>query len=82
MPGTTLEARCASTASPIDDVMQNRSPNVATAHSMIVSAGASSSSAPQCDTSSRSSSGERPAVSMPREARAVSVVAAVMTGPP
>ena len=29
-------------------------------------AGASSSSAPQCETSSRSSSGERPAVSVPR----------------
>ena len=59
--------------------MQNRSPNVATAHSMMFSAGASSSSAPQCETSSRSSSGERPSVSVPRESRAVRVVAAVMT---
>ena len=79
MPGTTLEARSASTASPIDDVMQNRSPNVAAAHSMMSSAGASSSSAPQCETSSRSSSGERPSVSIPRDSRAVRVVAAVMT---
>ncbi len=66
MPGTTLDARSASTASPIEEVMQNRSPNVAAAHSMMCSAGASSSSAPQWDTSSRSSSGERPSVWMPR----------------
>src|SRR3954454_2227174 len=79
MPGTTFEATSASTASPIDEVTQNRSPNVAAAHSMMVAAGASSSSAPQWDTSSRSSSGERPSVSIPREARALRVVAAVMT---
>src|SRR4051795_13307837 len=79
MPGTTLDARCARTASPIDDVTQKRSPKVAAAHSTMVSAGASSSSAPQWDTSSRSSSGERPSVSIPREARALRVVAAVMT---
>ena len=39
MPGATVEARWASTASPIDEVTQNRSPNVATAHSMMCSAG-------------------------------------------
>mgnify|MGYP003351746347 CR=1 FL=1 len=66
MPGTTFEARCASTASPIEEVTQKRSPKVAAAHSMMVSAGASSSSAPQWDTRSRNSSGERPAVSVPR----------------
>ena len=74
MPGTTFCATWASTASPIEEVMQNRSPNVAAAHSMIVSAGASSSSAPQCDTRSRNSSEERPAVVEPRKARAELVV--------
>ena len=74
-----MAARSASTASPIDEVTQKRSPKVATAHSMIVSAGASSSSAPQCDTSSRSSSGVRPSVVVARLLRAVIVVAAVMT---
>src|SRR4051794_15333336 len=68
----------ASTASPIEEVTQNRAPNVATAHSMMSSAGASSSSAPQCETSSRSSSGDRPAVCVPRLFRALMVVAAVM----
>ena len=66
MPGTTRDATWASTASPIEEVRQNRSPNVAAAHSMMSSAGASSSSAPQWETSSRSSSGDRPAVSVPR----------------
>ena len=81
MPGATVEARWASTASPIDEVTQNRSPKVATAHSMMCSAGASSSSAPTCDTSSRSSSGERPSVWVPRLAWASRVVAAVIGYP-
>ena len=67
----------ASTASPIDEVTQKRSPNVAAAHSMMSVAGASSSSAPQCETSSRSSSGLRPSVAMPRDLRAVAVVALI-----
>ena len=58
--------------------MQNRSPNVATAHSMMFSAGASSSSAPTWDTRSRSSSGLRPAVWVPRKSRACWVVSVVI----
>ena len=54
-PGATVPARWASTASPIEEVTQKRSPKVATAHSMMCSAGASSSSAPTCCTISRSS---------------------------
>ena len=50
--------------------MQNRSPKVATAHSMMFSAGASSSSAPTWETSSRSSSGVRPSVWVPLKSRA------------
>src|SRR3712207_8334666 len=52
-PYTTLFR--SSTASPIDEVTQKRSPNVATAHSRITSAGASSSSAPAWRTRSRRS---------------------------
>ena len=73
MPGATFEARWASTASPIEEVIANRSPNVATAHSMITSAGASSSSAPTWETSSRSSSGVRPSVWVPLKSRAARV---------
>ena len=82
MPGATFAARWASTASPIEEVMQKRSPKVATAHSMMCSAGASSSSAPTWETSSRSSSLLRPSVWVPRKSRARLVVAAVMTVPP
>ncbi len=56
--------------------MQKRSPKVAAAHSMMTSAGASSNSAPQWDTSSRSSSGERPSVRVPRKLRALVVAGA------
>src|SRR6476620_7779404 len=80
MPGATFEARWASTASPIEDVIANRSPKVATAHSMITSAGASSSSAPTWETSSRSSSGVRPSVWVPLKSRAA-CVDALMRGP-
>src|SRR3954447_17722915 len=59
--------------------MQKRAPNVATAHSMMSSAGASSSSAPTWETIALSSSVLRPSVSEPRRARAASVVGAVMT---
>ena len=50
--------------------MQKRLPNVATAHSTMSSAGASSSSAPTWETSSRSSSGLRPSVWVPLKLRA------------
>ena len=56
--------------------MQKRLPNVAAAHSTMSSAGASSSSAPTWDTSSRSSSGLRPWVWVPRKLRARVVVGA------
>ena len=81
MPGATREATCASTASAIEEVMQKRSPKVATAHSMMTSAGASSSSAPTWETRSLSSALVRPAVVVPRKLRAAIVVAVVMTPP-
>src|SRR3954447_4749791 len=81
MPGATVDATCASTASPIDEVTANRSPKVATAHSMITSAGASSSSAPACRTSSCSSASLRPSVLVPLNARAAVVLAVVIAAP-
>ncbi len=62
----------------MEEVIAKRSPKVATAHSMIDSAGASSSSAPTCETSSRSSSGERPSVWVPLNERAALVVAVLI----
>src|SRR3954470_3389531 len=56
MPGATRAARCARTASLIDEVTQKRLPKVSTAHSMMLSAGASSSSGPTTRAVSRSSS--------------------------
>src|SRR3954451_5588045 len=40
MPGAARDARAASTASGIEEVIAKRSPNVTTAHSMMASAGA------------------------------------------
>jgi hypothetical protein len=69
-PGATFETRCARTASPIEEVTQKREPKVATAHSTMFSAGASSSSAPTWKTMSLSSAVLRPSVVEPRAARA------------
>src|SRR5882757_8446454 len=46
MPGLTVDARCATTASAIEEVTARRSPKTFAAHRMISVAGASSSSRP------------------------------------
>ena len=80
--GATLEARSESPASLVDEVTQKRSPKVATAHSMMSSAGASSSSAPTWKTISLELIGAcDPRWSEPRRARAASVLGAVISTP-
>ncbi len=73
----------ASTASPIEEVTQKRSPNVAAAHSTITSAGASLElGAPVGHQLAQAPRASGRSVSTPRLLRAAVVVAAVMTWPP